>query len=88
LQGRGSKGKAIIVTYLARFGGESNTPVDLIAELNLARSRIDRATQLMSRALDLREQLEWGGLDLDDMAREVADFTRDAIRHKRGVGHA
>jgi hypothetical protein len=75
------------MTYIARISGESNTPVDLIAQLDLARARLDRATDLMSRALDLREALEWG-LDLDDMAREVESFKRDVTRYKRGAGHA
>jgi hypothetical protein len=74
------------MTDMPRLYAERKT-IDVNAQLNLARSRIDRATALINRALDLREQLEWG-IDLDVAAQEVADFTRDVTLHKRGAGHA
>jgi hypothetical protein len=48
----------------------------LLAQLDAARRRVDRATELLERSLDLRERLQWG-LDLDDMVEEVRVFKRD-----------
>jgi hypothetical protein len=50
----------------------------LLARLDYYSARVDRATQLMQHALDLREQLTWGGIDIDAIRDQV-----DALR--RGV---
>ena len=50
----------------------------LLARLDYYRARVDRASELMQRALDLREQLTWGGIDIDAMRDQV-----DALR--RGI---
>ena len=47
----------------------------MIARLDWARSRVDRATELMQHALDLREQLG-SGLDLEAMRDQVDAFKR------------
>jgi len=44
-----------------------------LVELDAARERLDRATELLQWSLDLREQLQWG-LDLDEMTAEGAAF--------------
>jgi hypothetical protein len=49
--------------------------VDLVAELDAARAKLDRKTDLLQWSIDLRELL-YSGLDLDDMTAEVAAFRR------------
>jgi len=58
-------------------------PAEVIAELNERRDWLDRATDLMERALDLREQLQWGVFDADDARAAVAEFKRDCRVHRR-----
>lgn len=50
----------------------------------VARARLDASTELLTRALDLREQLQWGVLDADEAVHAVWQLKRDAIAHKRG----
>jgi hypothetical protein len=59
------------------YAGSLDKPSDLLTQLDLARARIDRATALMERALHLRQQMEWGVFDLDDLVDEVHAFRRD-----------
>jgi hypothetical protein len=49
----------------------------LLAHLDWRRQRLDRASDLIEQAIDLREQLHWG-IDLDH-ARDLVDTL------KRGV---
>jgi hypothetical protein len=57
--------------------------VDLVAQLSIARDRLDRGVLLLNRALDLREQLAWGVLDMDVARDMVAEFKRAVGDHKR-----
>jgi hypothetical protein len=50
----------------------------LIAQLDAARDRIDRATDLLSQSFHLRAQLTFG-LDLDQMTAEVNHFKRSCL---------
>jgi hypothetical protein len=40
----------------------------LIAELDFARARLDAASNILQRSIDLREQMGWGILDADELA--------------------
>lgn len=60
----------------------STDQLELVAALDAARRRIDADTRLMQWALDLREQL-WLGLDLEEMADQVAQFKRAYRTHRR-----
>ena len=54
----------------------------LIADLAVARARIDQTTVLLEQAQGLRELLRMGVLDIDDAADEVRAF-RGACRRWR-----
>jgi hypothetical protein len=58
---------------------------DLIAQLDHARARLDRHTELLNRSFDLREQFLWG-FDLDDMTAEVAAYKRDCRAMTSPIG--
>jgi len=55
---------------------------DTIKALDEARDRLDRATDLLIQALDLRERL-WFGADLDLMVDEVQAFKRACDAYRR-----
>ena len=55
-----------------------------LARLAYYRDRVDLATSLMQRAIDLQEQLTWG-LDLDHMRDEVSAFTRDVLTYRQSA---
>jgi hypothetical protein len=47
-----------------------------------ARNRLDATLDLLSRTLDLREQLQWS-LDLDDMLEDVRRLRRAVEQHAK-----
>ena len=55
--------------------GEDSKP-DLVLQLDDARVRLDRHTELLQWSLDFREQLYLGIWDLDDAVAEAAAFKR------------
>ena len=52
----------------------ASASVDLVAQLNAARAKLDSDTELMQWAIDLREMLRWGALDIDVAHAEIAAF--------------
>jgi hypothetical protein len=54
----------------------------LLVRLDFARARLDRGVDLMERAIELRQQLQWG-LDLDDMRDQVDAFKRDVATNRQ-----
>jgi hypothetical protein len=56
---------------------------ELIAALCDARDRLDEGVELLNEALDLREQLEWGVLDLDHARGAVSQLGRAVLVHRR-----
>jgi hypothetical protein len=51
----------------------------LLAQLDAARRRLDRDTNLLNWALTLHAKMQWGVCDLDDLAEEVRAF-KSAVR--------
>jgi len=58
-------------------------PEEVIAELDAIRARLNRATDLIQRSFDLREQLTWGVFNADTARAAVADFKRACLVHSR-----
>jgi hypothetical protein len=56
-------------------------PDCLLRQYRNARDELNAGLALLERAINLREMLEFG-LDLDDVAAEVAAFNRAANAHK------
>ena len=69
-------------TALAKSGG-AFARGDLLSQLAAARERLDRATELMQRSLELRALLHMGVLDLDDAKTEVWEYRRACQAHRR-----
>lgn len=79
-------GKEVNAAFIAQpapdttssFGGGNR----LIARLDHARRRIDKATDLLQWSLDIREQLHWQ-IDADDARATVDAFKRDCRAWQR-----
>jgi hypothetical protein len=54
----------------------------LLIRLDYARRRLDRGVDLMERAIELRQQLQWG-LDLDHVRDQVDAFKRDIVTYRQ-----
>ena len=55
---------------------------NLITEYRCARDALNASLDLLTWSIDLREQLEWGVLDIDSARAEVGAFKRACERHK------
>ena len=60
---------------------QPSNDVRLLRQYRNARDELNAGLALLERAINLREMLTFG-LDLDDMAAEVAAFKRAANAHK------
>jgi hypothetical protein len=67
---------------MGQSGGLAMMPDELLEQHRAARRQLDETLELLDRALDLREQLQWQ-LDLDDMVEFVAQLRRDVERRLR-----
>jgi hypothetical protein len=56
---------------------------ELIAQLCDARDQLDRGVSLINESLDLREQFEWGAIDVDAARDEVHKLVRAIEAHRR-----
>lgn len=56
----------------------------LILQLNAARQKFEHGLELLKRADDLHELLEWGILNEAQARAAVAEFRRDVAAYKRG----
>ena len=68
-------------TALAKSGVVAAT--DLLAQLAVARARLEATLDLLDRALDLREWLWFGTLDMDHARDLVGMLKRDVQVHRR-----
>jgi hypothetical protein len=57
------------------------TQENLITEYRSARDALNASLDLLCWSIDLREQLEWGVLDIEFARAEVAAFKRACERH-------
>lgn len=55
---------------------------NLITEYRCARDDLNASLDLLTRSIDLREQLKWGVFDLEFAQAEVAAFKRACERHR------
>ena len=55
---------------------------NFITAYRCARDTLNSSLDLLTWSIDLREQLEWGVLDIDDARAEVGAFKRACERHK------
>ena len=55
----------------------------LLIRRDYGRARLDRGVDLMQRALELREQLEWGIFDLDEAIAEVRAFKGAVAQYRK-----
>ena len=55
----------------------------LLVRFDYARARLDRGVDLLQQALELRELLGWGVVDLDDAVERVREFKRAAAIYRQ-----
>jgi hypothetical protein len=59
-----------------------NATSHLLTQYRNAREELNAGLALLQRAIDLRELLSWGVLDLDEAREEAPAFNRAADLHK------
>ena len=56
--------------------------MNLLTQYRESREALNASQDLLTWSIDLREQLQWGVLDIDDARAEVGAFKRACERHK------
>jgi hypothetical protein len=54
----------------------------LLTQYRWARDALNASLELLRWSIDLREQLEWGVLDVDEARQAVAELNRACEQHK------